>query len=73
MESSQAGLTASEKASHWLDLFPVEHQRISEKLKNKKNLKILIYRQGSVNRLKVSISAEAKQGKGLTGVQVNSL
>lgn len=37
MESSQACLTASEKALHWLDLLPVELQRTSEKLKIKKN------------------------------------
>lgn len=36
-------------------------------------LKKIIYCWGSVKRLKVNISAEAKQGKGLTGVQVNSL
>lgn len=74
MESSQACLAASEKALQWLDLFPIELQRTSEKLKKK--LKIISKKKiccwGSVKRLKVSISAEAKQGKGLTGVQVNS-
>lgn len=39
MESSQACLAASEKALQWLDLFPIELQRTSEKLKKK--LKII--------------------------------
>lgn len=46
MESSQACLAASEKALQWLDLFPIELQRTSEKLKKK--LKIIIKKKSVV-------------------------
>lgn len=65
MEPSQACLTVSEKAWHRLDLLPVELQRTSEKNKNN-----LLLRQCYKAK---SVSAEAKQGKGLTGVHVNSV
>lgn len=46
MESSQACLAASEKALQWLDLFPIELPRTSEKLKKK--LKIIIKKKSVV-------------------------